>query len=81
MRAFFVAAAALVVLLVLCLIAPSADAGFVCRSKDCSDVVGDFLVKDNRLSSRVITHREHLDHMEQSRIRRIDILRRERPSL
>lgn len=62
----------------LCL---TVDAGVVCNSRDCSDVLGDFLVKDNRMSSKLLTHRQHLDYVEESRVRRIDILRRERASL
>ena len=70
---------ALALLALLCI--SHAQAGVVCGTRDCSDVLGDFLVKDNRLSSKIITHRAHNDHMEESRVRRIDILRRERMSM
>lgn len=77
----YIARIVVAVLAVLCLLSLAAEAGHVCRSRDCSDIVGDFLVKDNRMSSKIITHREHLDSQEQSRIRRLEILRRERSEL
>lgn len=66
-------AVALLVLLVAC-----AQAGIVCRQKDCSDVVGDYMTKDNRMGAHVINNKEHLQYMEQSRLHRLDIQRRER---
>jgi hypothetical protein len=56
----------------------TADAAHVCHQKDCSDIVGEFLVRDNRMSSKIITHRHHLDTMELNRKRRVDIFRRDR---
>ncbi len=58
-----------------------ASAGHICRSKDCSDVVGHGMVKDNLGHSKHFTERHHDDWKEEHRQRRINILRRERPSL
>jgi hypothetical protein len=73
--------AVLVIGLVAVLLCLTANAGVVCGTRDCSDVLGDFLVKDNRLSSKILTQRQHLDYAEQSRVHRIEVLRRERASL
>ncbi|CUG92745.1 membrane-associated protein, putative [Bodo saltans] len=77
----FVRSAFLLIALVAVFLCLTADAGVVCGTRDCSDILGDFLVKDNRLSSKILTQRQHLDYAEQSRVHRIDVLRRERASL
>lgn len=58
------------------------SAGHVCRHKDCSDVVGAALVKDNLGHSHDFHHHEdHSKWQEESRLRRVETLRRERESL
>ena len=75
------AALVALVAVLLVLVAVPAEAGHVCRNKDCSDVVGDYMVKDNRGSSRKLTDNHHDILREEARVRRIDILRRERGSI
>lgn len=70
----------LVVATMILVFSMSVDAAHVCRTKDCSDVVGEYLTRDNRASATTITNRFHDDLREESRARRIEILRRERPS-
>ena len=63
------------------LLAAFATAGHVCKTKDCSDIVGEALVKDNLGTSKHFTERHHDEWKEDHRVRRIDILRREKPTL
>ena len=73
--------AAAILLLAIVAFATFVSAGHVCKSKDCSDIVGDALVKDNLGTSKHFTERHHDEWQEEHRVRRIDILRREKPSL
>lgn len=68
-------------LAVALLLATMVSAASVCRNKDCSDVVGHGMVKDNLGHSKHFTERHHEDWKEEHRVRRINILRRERPSM
>jgi hypothetical protein len=53
-----------------------AEAAHRCQKKDCSDVVGDGLVKDNLGTSRDFTE-SHLDKLkEEQRLRRLDLQRK-----
>jgi hypothetical protein len=81
MKLFFTISIAVVLLLVLSVLPGIADAGHVCRNKDCSDIVGEYLVKDNRGSSRRLVDNHHEVMREEARKRRIDILRREKASM
>jgi hypothetical protein len=69
------------VLLLALLFAAVVSAGHVCKNKDCSDVVGEALVKDNLGTSKHFTDRHHDDWKEEHRVKRIEMLRREKPSL
>jgi hypothetical protein len=68
-------------LILAALLVAAVSAGHVCKNKDCSDVVGEALVKDNLGTSKHFTERHHEDWTEEHRVRRIDILRREKPTL
>lgn len=73
MRVLLLITAAFVVLGLLV-----AQAAHVCKTKDCSDVVGDAMVKDNLGNSKHFTERHHEDWKEESRKHRIEIARREK---
>lgn len=66
------------VIAVMLLFAFTAEAGRVCRNRDCSDVVGDAMVKDNLGRAEHFIHRHHDDWKEEARVRRIGIKRREK---
>jgi hypothetical protein len=74
-------AVAISALLLVALFAGSACAGHVCQNSDCSDVVGEHLVQDNLGTSLHFTESHHDDWAEEARLRRIDILRREKAAL
>jgi hypothetical protein len=62
----------LCVLALVCLLAlGSADAAHRCTKGDCSDVVGEGLVKDSLAHSRHFTEAEHATLEEQQRVNRI----------
>ena len=67
--------------LLVALFAAVVSAGHVCKSKDCSDIVGEALVKDNLGTSKHFTERHLDDWAEEHRVKRIEILRREKPQL
>lgn len=56
-------------------------AAHVCKEKDCSDVVGEHLVRDNLGKSHHFHQRHHDDWKEEARLRRIEILRREKNAM
>ena len=56
-----------------------ADAAHVCKNKDCSDIVGDHLVKDNLGKSEHFNDHHHEEWREEARRHRAQINRRERP--
>lgn len=78
MTRFAVFVALLVTLMVL---ATAVSAGHVCKKKDCSDIVGEALVKDNLGTSKHFTDKHHDEKREEHRVKRIEILRREKPAL
>jgi hypothetical protein len=69
------------VLLLVALFVAAASAAHVCKNKDCSDVVGEHLVKDNLGKSHHFHQRHHDDWKEEARLRRIEILRREKNAM
>ena len=56
------------------------QAAHVCKNKDCSDIVGDALVKDNLGKAEHFHEKHHDDFAEEARQRRTEINRRERPA-
>lgn len=56
------------------------QAGYVCKTKDCSDVVGEALVQDMKGSRRRDHEEQFHEHKEHSRQRRVEIQRREKRS-
>lgn len=72
-----IAVTLLVLLALLALVNIGAEAQ-VCREKDCSDIVGDYLTKVTRSTKDLKPARvEHDLLVEKHRVHRIDILRRE----
>jgi hypothetical protein len=65
-----------VLCVVAALFAAQADANKVCAKSDCSDIVGDGLVKDNLGSSRHFTGHHHDRLREEQRIKRIQMKKR-----
>jgi hypothetical protein len=69
------------VLMLVALFVAAVSAAHVCKNKDCSDVVGEHLVKDNLGKSHHFHQRHHDDWKEEARLRRIEILRREKNAM
>jgi len=68
-------------LLAVALFVAAVSAAHICKEKDCSDVVGEALVKDNLGKSHHFHQKHHDDWKEEARLRRIEILRREKNAL
>lgn len=70
---------ALIVALVFAiLMAFTVQAAHVCKEKDCADIVGKALVRDNLGNSKHFTESHHAKWREEARQRRVEIQRREK---
>ena len=68
----------LLVLLIALVVVGMAFGGRVCKSPDCSDVVGHAMVKDNLHTTKHIAEAQHRQHMEYLRTKRLNLLKKER---
>jgi hypothetical protein len=74
-RASLILAAIVAVLLCFTL---AVSAAHVCKEKDCADIVGEGMVRDNLGHSDHFNQRHHDDWREEARLHRVEIKRRER---